>query len=84
MRQKEPKTDGYALKNRMAEAYGMPKDVVLGVPVLTVTGRMEFILANYRGILEYTDVLIVCLICEMLESKSSVVISPLPYWAVMS
>ncbi len=58
MRQKEPKTDGYALKNRMAEAYGMPKDVVLGVPVLTVTGRMEFILANYRGILEYTDVLI--------------------------
>lgn len=36
----------------------LPKDVVLGVPILTMTGRMELCIENYRGIIEYTDVLI--------------------------
>lgn len=42
----------------MAEAASLPKDVVLGVPILTMTGRMELCIENYRGIIEYTDVLI--------------------------
>lgn len=46
------------LRNRVAEASGMPKDVVLGFPILTVTGQRELNLENYRGILEYTEVLI--------------------------
>lgn len=44
--------------NRMADAANMPKDVVLGVPILTMTGQMEVSVENYRGILEYTDLLI--------------------------
>ncbi len=36
----------------------MPKDVVLGVPIVTLTGQIEVDVENYRGIIEYTDVLI--------------------------
>ena len=37
---------------RMAEAAGVPKELVLGVPVLHITGREEIRLENYRGIQE--------------------------------
>ena len=36
----------------------MPKDVVLGVPIVTITGEFEMNIENYRGIIEYTDSLI--------------------------
>lgn len=42
----------------MADAVNMPKDVVLGVPIVTITGQVELCIENYRGIIEYTDVLI--------------------------
>lgn len=42
----------------MADAVNMPKDVVLGVPIVTITGQVELCVENYRGIIEYTDVLI--------------------------
>ena len=32
-----------------------PKDLMLGAAVVTVTGRREAVIANYRGILEYED-----------------------------
>lgn len=41
--------------NRMADAANMPKDVMLGVPILTMTGQTEVNVENYRGILEYTE-----------------------------
>ena len=44
--------------NRMADAANMPKDVVLGVPILTMTGQNEVSVENYRGIIEYTVLLI--------------------------
>ena len=37
---------------------GMPKDVILGVPLITITGQTEALVENFRGILEYTDKLI--------------------------
>ena len=36
----------------------MPRDVVMGASVITITGRNEICIENYRGILEYTDLLI--------------------------
>lgn len=36
----------------------MPKDVVLGVPIVTLTGQIEVNIENYRGIIEYTDILV--------------------------
>ena len=38
--------------NRMADAANMPKDVVLGVPILTMTGQNEVSVENYRGIID--------------------------------
>lgn len=46
------------LKSRITDAAGMPKDVILGVPIVTVIGQNETCIENYRGILEYTDKLI--------------------------
>lgn len=45
-------------KGRITDAAGMPKDVLLGVPLLTIAGQSEVCIENYRGILEYTDKLI--------------------------
>lgn len=57
MRQKSEQEDG-TRKYRMADKMNMPKDVVLGVPILTLTGQYEMNIENYRGIMEYTEQLI--------------------------
>lgn len=44
--------------DRLTEISGMPKDVTQGAPILTMTGRTELLVENYRGILEYADALI--------------------------
>ena len=46
------------LKEKLASAASMPKDVVLGAAVVTIIGAGEVCIENYRGIIEYTDVLI--------------------------
>lgn len=46
------------LKNKMIESAELPRDVVMGMPVLTMIGQSELSLENYRGILEYTDTLV--------------------------
>lgn len=46
------------LKSRMADASSVPKDVLLGVPIVTITGQLEANVENYRGIIEYTDLLV--------------------------
>ena len=46
------------LKSRITDVTGMPKDVILGVPIISVTGQTEACIENYRGILEYTGKLI--------------------------
>nr|WP_317281993.1 YabP/YqfC family sporulation protein [uncultured Sellimonas sp.] len=49
---------GDALRQKIAETVNAPKDVVLGIPLLHMTGQTELCIENYRGILEYTDELI--------------------------
>lgn len=41
-------------KENMVETLELPKDLVYGAVLLTVTGRRELLVENYRGILEYT------------------------------
>ena len=50
--------DREQLAERFAEAASMPRDVVMGASVIKITGRNEICIENYRGILEYTDLLI--------------------------
>ena len=57
MRQRSEQEDG-TRRYRMADSANLPKDVVLGVPILTLTGHYEVNIENYRGILEYTEQLI--------------------------
>jgi len=47
-----------SFKTIVTDTVGMPKDVLLGLPLVTVTGRCEVCVENYRGIQEYTDKLI--------------------------
>lgn len=55
MREKRGKSGEKKLLGHVSEVSGMPKDVILGAPILTVTGQMELLVENYRGILEYTE-----------------------------
>lgn len=48
----------YSLKRKAADISDLPKDVVFGVPVLTVTGMNELYIENYTNIIEYTDSII--------------------------
>ena len=57
MNRSDKKENG-AFRYRMVEASNMPKDVVLGVPIVTIIGEFEVNIENYRGIIEYTDTLI--------------------------
>ncbi|MDD3403279.1 MAG: YabP/YqfC family sporulation protein [Hespellia sp.] len=43
---------------KLQKAAEIPSDVAQKVPILTMTGFHEFIIENYRGILEYTSKLI--------------------------
>lgn len=52
---KAPQPGEKGRKERLAEKLRLPKDLMLGVPVVTVTGRTEAYVENYRGIIEYTD-----------------------------
>lgn len=45
-------------KSRVSDAANIPKDVILGVPLIRMVGQEEFYIENYRGILEYTDTFI--------------------------
>ena len=46
------------LKSRVSDAANIPKDVILGVPLVRMVGHEELYIENYRGILEYTDTFI--------------------------
>lgn len=48
----------------MVESLRLPKDMVLGAFMLSMTGNREAFIENYRGILEYTDT------CILLQTKS--------------
>lgn len=43
------------LREKMIDSLELPKDLMLGAAVLTVTGRKEALISNYKGILEYED-----------------------------
>ncbi len=46
------------LKSEVVESLKLPKDILLGAVIVTVTGQSEAFVENYRGIVEYTDNLI--------------------------
>ena len=51
-------------KEKAAEMSGVPKDVAMGIPILTITVTNDLCVENYRGMTESTDQII------RLQSKS--------------
>lgn len=43
------------LRERIADAVDISKDVMLGVPLISMIGDREITIENYVGIIEYTD-----------------------------
>ena len=41
------------LVSQVTERLELPKDLMLGEPIVTVTGRSDLTIENYKGILEY-------------------------------
>ena len=40
-----------SLKKKMACTTNLPKDVIFGVPIITMTGQLEVCVENYKGIM---------------------------------
>mgnify|MGYP002315584610 CR=1 FL=1 len=43
------------IKEKMVSAMDLPKDVIQNASVITILGRNELCIENYRGIHRYTD-----------------------------
>lgn len=41
------------ITNHVTDHFRLPKDLMLGEPIVTITGRSDLTVENYRGILEY-------------------------------
>ena len=56
MKSKKPKQkEGINRKEKLVEKLMLPKDLMLGAAVVTITGQSEAYVENYRGIIEYTS-----------------------------
>lgn len=45
----------HILSDYMVESLKMPKDMVLGNVLMSISGRQEIYIENYRSIIEYTE-----------------------------
>lgn len=43
------------VREKVVNTLELPRDLMLGEPMLTITGRREIYISNYKGILEYGD-----------------------------
>jgi len=43
------------IKNKFTQALELPKEIVLNLPLITITGKEELTIENYKGIIEYSD-----------------------------
>ena len=42
----------FAVKSKLAEKLNIPQDISDGLPIVTVTGKNEIYVENYKGIIE--------------------------------
>ncbi|MBQ9766163.1 MAG: YabP/YqfC family sporulation protein [Lachnospiraceae bacterium] len=57
MRSKSGKSD-YSIAKRIADAFQLPNDCILGSLNMMLTDKNQVYIENYRSILEYTDTVI--------------------------
>ena len=44
-----------AVKSKIAEKLNIPEDISDGLPIVTITGKNEVYVENYKGIIEYEN-----------------------------
>lgn len=49
------KQNPFKIREQVIEQLELPKDFLLGEAIVTVTGRKELLIENYKGILNYED-----------------------------
>ena len=49
------KRNPFKMHEQVIEQLELPKDFLLGEAIITVTGRRELLIENYKGILNYED-----------------------------
>ena len=52
------KTKKDNIKNVVSEILELPKDIMLGLPKMTMIGKMELHIENHKGIIEYSKEII--------------------------
>ncbi len=45
----------FQVKAKIAEKLNIPEDIADGVPIVTITGKKEVYVENYKGIIEYSE-----------------------------
>jgi sporulation protein YqfC len=68
--------DSVLLHEKLVESLSLPKDLMLGSIVLSVTGHSEACIYNYRGLIEYEDNLLRILAKDeviLIEGKNLVI-----------
>lgn len=68
MKKRDSKNNSSQKKESLVESLKLPKDICMGAMKVTLTGSREAWIENYRGILEYTENLILlqgktCQVC---------------------
>ncbi len=46
------------IRNVMSEILELPKDIMLGLPKVTMIGKLEIYIENHKGIIEYSKEII--------------------------
>lgn len=46
------------VKEKLADTLSLPKDILLGAAIVTITGTYEVYVQNFMGIIEYNDKLV--------------------------
>lgn len=54
-KKKQPRQEKRSIKAKVTDSLMLPKDLMLGAAIVTVTGQCEAYVENYKGILEYTE-----------------------------
>lgn len=65
---KNRKETEYSKKERIADSLKLPKDFILGASIVTMLGKSEVWIENYRGIVEYStsSILLQAKTCQIL------------------
>ena len=49
------KRNPFKMHEQVVEHLELPKDFIMGEAIVTITGRRELLIENYKGILNYED-----------------------------